>query len=62
MLYGRKDIDRKIFDLQRSLEATDDPLAIALIKLAKALNPKGIRYRKRPRNHANNASIEAPGG
>jgi hypothetical protein len=34
VLYGRKDIDRKIVDLQRSLETTDEPLAIALIKLA----------------------------
>lgn len=34
MLYRREDVNRKIVDLQRLLETTDDPLAIALIKLA----------------------------
>ena len=34
MLYTRENVGRKIVDLRRLLETTDDPLAIAQIKLA----------------------------
>jgi len=34
MMYQRENIERRIIDLQRMLATTNDPLEIALVKLA----------------------------